>query len=114
MAGGPFAAVIPCDQCRDAVRPAHRIYEGSEDDRYQCPLGHTFGIHWRALPGHPMWPTLDEGELRRTAYRLWTERQASHQPGDADSDWYAAEQEMLRTLFRAQRPPTVKSPPAGS
>ena len=109
MAGGPFAAVVPCDQCRDAVRPARRIYEGSEDDRYQCPLGHTFGIHWRQLPVRPMWPTLDEGVLRAAAYHHWRRRQDSGQPGDADSDWFDAEQEMLRVLFRAVRPATIKA-----
>lgn len=59
MAGGPFAAVVACDVCRwrfDRWTVAERIYEGSENDQYRCAEGHTFGIHWRSIPDHPMWP----------------------------------------------------------
>lgn len=61
MAGGPNAAVIPCDTCLAAGRrvPATRTYDGSETDYYACPEGHTFGIYWRELPTEPMWSDPD-------------------------------------------------------
>ena len=58
MAGGEYAAVIPCDTCRAVGKLMHatRTYDGSETDYYECPEGHTFGIYWRELPTRPQWP----------------------------------------------------------
>lgn len=94
MAGGPFARVIPCDTCRAAsVRaPAERVYEGSENDRYACARGHTFLIHWRALPTKPLW--IDDARIAERAYALYLDRTRSGGAGDAVSDWLAAEAEI--------------------
>jgi hypothetical protein len=40
---------------------ATRVYEGVEDDQYECPKGHTFGMDWRKGPADaPMWPPPQE------------------------------------------------------
>jgi len=42
MAGGENAAIVPCLKC---AGPAHRTYEGQEDDHYRCSeCGFEFGI----------------------------------------------------------------------
>jgi hypothetical protein len=36
---------------------ATRVYEGVEDDRYECSLGHEFGMDWsRGEATEPQWP----------------------------------------------------------
>jgi hypothetical protein len=65
MAGGPYAAVVMCMLC---TGKAIRIYEGYEDDTYQCEAcGETFGIDWsRGQPDAPCWPpSPEELELAR-------------------------------------------------
>jgi hypothetical protein len=58
MAGGEFAAELPCSECAQArkLSRAWRTYDGSETDWYECEEGHKFGIHWRQLPTEPLWP----------------------------------------------------------
>ena len=44
MAGGPFAANVPCFFCRGV---GDRFYDGIEDDHYLCrDCGKTFQICW--------------------------------------------------------------------
>lgn len=36
---------------------AKRVYEGVEDDHYQCEEGHAFGLDWSRGPAtEPQWP----------------------------------------------------------
>ncbi|MEO8702742.1 MAG: hypothetical protein ABI867_22045 [Kofleriaceae bacterium] len=60
MAGGPNAEAVVCMVCLGdgpKLTKATRIYEGDEDDRYRCELGHEFGLDWaRGKPTEPQWP----------------------------------------------------------
>lgn len=61
MAGGPNALHVVCMTClweAKKLTKATRVYEGLEDDHYQCELGHTFGIDWEygGPPDQPQWP----------------------------------------------------------
>jgi hypothetical protein len=63
MAGGAFANEVPCMTClMDGVlTKSIRIYEGCEDDHYQCEQGHTFGMDWsRGAATEPQWPPAKE------------------------------------------------------
>ena len=43
----------PGDETGELVK-ATRVYEGAEDDHYQCEKGHGFGIDWsRGAPEKP-------------------------------------------------------------
>lgn len=56
MAGGIYAAIVPCPRCSER---ADRIYEGLEDDHYRCSAcGCEFGIDWASagVPLKPCWP----------------------------------------------------------
>ena len=58
MAGGPNAKTVACMNCGEQ---ADRIFEGIEDDQYQCQKGHGFGIDWRrGPPEKPLWPPTPE------------------------------------------------------
>jgi len=60
MAGGANAAIVPCLKC---AGPAHRTYEGQEDDHYRCSeCGSEFGIDWsvEGPPETPRWPISEE------------------------------------------------------
>jgi len=67
MAGGPFAAVVPCMVCMDEHRritKATRTHEGVESDQYRCDGGHAFGIDWRTGPAtEPQWPPDPDGSV---------------------------------------------------
>ncbi len=53
MAGGIYAAAVPCLKCAGR---ADRIYEGLEDDYYRCSAcGYEFGIDW-SYAGAPSAP----------------------------------------------------------
>jgi hypothetical protein len=59
MAGGPHAQHVPCMVCLEAgaLVKATRVYEGIEDDHYECERGHEFGLDWRRGPAEePQWP----------------------------------------------------------
>lgn len=63
MAGGPLAQEIPCFEClgEAVVSRATRLYEGVEDDRYECERGHTFGVDYRRGPATAAtWPLTPE------------------------------------------------------
>ena len=99
MAGGPFAARLPCSACQQLgeLAPADRIYEGSEDDRYRCARGHTFGIHWRQIPSRPLWAPCEpptHQQIAEAAYQRFLARSAH--TGDAVSDWLDAERDLRR------------------
>jgi hypothetical protein len=60
MAGGVNAAIVPCWKC---AGPAHRVYEGFEDDHYKCgECDFGFGIDWSRSgpPQSPCWPISEE------------------------------------------------------
>jgi hypothetical protein len=59
MAGGPLAQEIWCFECyaENKITKATRVYEGAEDDKYRCELGHEFGVDYRKGPAtEPQWP----------------------------------------------------------
>lgn len=59
MAGGPLAQEVICYVCLDEgkVTKATRIYEGAEDDQYECEQGHRFGVDYRKGPATTaQWP----------------------------------------------------------
>lgn len=122
MAGGPYANVVPCSHCerQGVLEPAERIYEGSENDVYRCPHGHTFAIHWRQLPERPLFerpssgvdrplfeqtapgadrplfeqtsPGAERERIEVAAYYRYLARCEAGAAGDALGDWLAAEQ----------------------
>jgi hypothetical protein len=60
MAGGIFAASIPCIKC---IEEAVRTYEGMENDAYQCKsCGFAFSVDWShgTLPQKACWPLSEE------------------------------------------------------
>lgn len=61
MAGGINAAIVPCIKC---IGRALRVYEGMENDGYECSeCGNKFSIDWShgGPPQKPCWP-LSEAE----------------------------------------------------
>jgi hypothetical protein len=73
MAGGVNAAVVPCGKC---AGPAHRTYEGQEDDHYRCgECGYSFLIDWHVdgPPQNPCWPVSEEKaeEIRKMAAQVF-------------------------------------------
>lgn len=60
MADGANAAIVPCLKCAE---PAHRTYEGPEDDRYRCSEhSFEFAMDWSydGPPQRPRWPSSEE------------------------------------------------------
>jgi len=63
MAGGIYAAAVPCLKCGER---ADRIYEGLEDDYYRCQTcGYEFGIDW-SYAGPPATPCGHTSEQEAT------------------------------------------------
>jgi len=80
MAGGPNAAIMACRYC---VGPADRVYEGIEDDLYQCrDCGKRFGIDWRrGGPERPCWPlSAEEERLARQLVALMQGKESRQPP----------------------------------
>ncbi len=62
MSGGINAAIVPCMKC---LGRAVRVYEGMENDGYECnECGHKFSIDWShgGPPVKPCWPLSEEEE----------------------------------------------------
>ncbi len=70
MAGGPNAKTVVCYTCalKGEIAPAERVYEGLEDDHYECAKGHKYGIDWAysGPPDKPQFPP-DEEVLEQIA-----------------------------------------------
>ncbi len=76
MAGGVNAAIFPCLRC---AGPAHRTYEGQEDDHYRCSeCGSEFNIDWSydGPPQSPCWPISEEEteKIRKMAAQVFRRR----------------------------------------
>jgi hypothetical protein len=78
MAGGPNAAVVPCDVClfdEGMVTQATREHEGVESDEYVCARGHRFGVTYRGAPApEPLWPPGPEVEAEAERVRAALKR----------------------------------------
>ena len=62
MAGGINAASVPCIKC---LGQALRVYEGMENDSYECiQCRQKFSIDWShgGPPAKPCWPLSEEEE----------------------------------------------------
>jgi hypothetical protein len=76
MAGGEYAAIVPCLRCAGA---ADRIHEGLEDDHYRCRKCHCeFAIDWSydGPPENPCWPISEEEaeERRKIAKKIYSNK----------------------------------------
>lgn len=68
MAGGMYAAAVPCLRCAER---ADRVVDGLETDYYRCTAcGYQFGIDWATSgpPQTPCWPISPaDAQARRQA-----------------------------------------------
>lgn len=78
MAGGIYAAAVPCLKCAGR---ADRIYEGLEDDYYRCSAcDYEFGIDW-ASAGPPLKPCWPISEAEAAERRSWATHVVGTRPG---------------------------------
>jgi len=76
MAGGEYAAILPCLRC---AGPADRIFEGLEDDHYRCRECHAeFAVDWSydGPPKTPCWSISEEEaeECRQIARKRYSNK----------------------------------------